>query len=133
MKYLLDTDTCIFWLRGWPAVRERMASIEPDSLNISVITLAELRYGAECSRRPAVNHQAIDGFLPFVAILSVDVTVAHTFSEVKARLRRDGKLIEDFDLINAATALVNRQTLVTNNTGHFDRIEGLELDNWVAS
>lgn len=133
MKYLLDTDICIYWPRGRPAVRERLARVEPDLLSISVITLAELRFGAESSQRPAANHQAIDNFLPYVTILSLDVPVARTFSEVKARLRQQGNPIEDFDLLNAATALANELTFVTNNTTHFSRIKGLPIENWAAN
>jgi predicted nucleic acid-binding protein len=63
MKLLLDTDTSVFWLRGHSPVRERMTQVDPQTIAISVITLAELRYGAAYSARPADNHQAIDDFI----------------------------------------------------------------------
>jgi tRNA(fMet)-specific endonuclease VapC len=130
MKFLLDTDTCVFWLRGRPAVQARLAAVDPDALHISVVTLAELRYGADCSAQPDANHQAIDDFVSGVAVLAVDADIARVFGKIKAQLRRQGNLIEDFDLLLAATALVNDLTLVTNNTAHFDRVGGLILDNW---
>ena len=130
MKLLLDTDTCVFWLRGRPAVQARLAAVDPDALHISVVTLAELRYGADCSAQPDANHQAIDDFVSGVAVLAVDANTARAFGEVKAQLRRQGKLIEDFDLLLAATALANGLTLVTNNSAHFGRVAGLILDNW---
>ena len=98
--------------------------------SISVVTLAELRYGADCSAQPDANHQAIDDFLSGVAVLAVDADIARAFGEIKARLRRQGNLIEDFDLLLAATALTNDLTLVTNNSAHFGRVAGLILDNW---
>jgi tRNA(fMet)-specific endonuclease VapC len=133
MKFLLDTDTCVFWLRGQAAVQARLAAVDPEALSISVITLAELRYGADCSAQPDTNHQAIDDFLSGVAVLTVDADIARTFGEVKAQLRRQGNLIEDFDLLLAATALANGLTLVTNNTAHFGRVGGLTLDNWAQT
>ena len=63
MKFLLDTDTCVFWLRGYASVRDHLAAVGPEVIAISVITLAELRYGAACSARPASNHQAVDDFI----------------------------------------------------------------------
>jgi len=95
-----------------------------------VITLAELRYGADCSAQPTANHQAIDDFLSGVAVLVVDADIARAFGEIKAQLRRQGNLIEDFDLLLAATAFANGLTLITNNSAHFGRVAGLILDNW---
>ena len=108
-----------------------MAAVGADALSISVITLAKLRYGAECSAQPAANHRAIDDFVSGITVLGVDTDIARLFGETKAQLRRQGNLIEDFDLLLAATALSNGLTLVTNNTTHFDRVPGLTLDNWV--
>ena len=133
MTFLLDTDTCVFWLRGRPAVHARLAAVDPEALSISVITLAELRYGAACSTQPEPNHQAIDDFVSGVAVLTVDADIARAFGRIKAQLRRQGNLIEDFDLLLAATALANDMTLITNNTAHFDRVGGLTFDNWAQT
>ena len=133
MTFLLDTDTCVFWLRGQPAVHVRLAAVGPERLSISVITLAELGYGAECSAQPTANHQAIDDFVSGLTVLEVDANIARTFGEVKAQLRRQSNLIEDFDLLLAATALVHGSTLVTNNLSHFRRVDGLALDNWAQA
>ena len=133
MMFLLDTDTCVFWLRGRAAVHARLAAVGPEALNISAVTLAELRYGADCSAQPDANHRAIDDFISGIAVLAVDAYTARGFGEIKAQLRRQGNLIEDFDLLLAATALANDLTLVTNNTAHFGRVEGLTLDNWAQT
>ncbi len=63
MKYLLDTDTCVFGLRGRASVRDRLAAVSPEETALSIITLAELRYGASCSTHPEANHRAIDDFV----------------------------------------------------------------------
>lgn len=130
MTYLLDTDTCVYWLRGRPSVHARLAAAGPAELAISAITLAELRYGADCSTQPDANHQAIDDFASGLAVLGVDADIARRFGQIKAVLRRQGNLIEDFDLLLAATALAFDLILVSNNTGHFDRVAGLTIENW---
>ena len=131
MKFLLDTDTCVWALRGRASVRNHLTEAGPEETAISVVALAELRYGANCSAKPQGNHQAIDDFTSGVAVLGVDIEVARVFGEIKAQLRQAGKLIEDLDLMIAATACVYDLTLVTSNAGHFDRIPGLRLENWV--
>jgi tRNA(fMet)-specific endonuclease VapC len=133
MRFLLDTDTCVFWLRGRAAVHARLAAVGPEALSISAVTLAELRYGADCSVQPDANHRAIDDFISGIAVLAVDADVARAFGEIKAQLRRQGNLIEDFDLLLAATALINGLTLVINNATHFGRVAGLLLDNWMQT
>lgn len=130
MTHLLDTDICVYWLRGQPAVHRWLAAVGPEAISISTITLAELYYGAECSLRAVENHQAIDDFSSGVHLLGVSSDVARTFGEIKAQLRRQGGLIEDFDLVLAATALSNGLILVTNNVSHFARIAGLTVENW---
>lgn len=130
MTFLLDSDTCVFWLRGQPAVEAWLNEVSPEEIGISVITLAELHYGADCSAQRDANHQAIDDFVSGVLVLPVDGSIARVFGAIKAELRRQGNLIEDFDLLLAATALANDLTLVTNNTGHFERVPGLTLSNW---
>jgi len=90
----------------------------PEETAVSVVALAELRYGANCSAKPQGNHQAIDDFASGLAVLGVDPEVARVFGEIKAQLRQAGKLIEDLDLMIAATACVYDLTLVTSNTGH---------------
>ena len=131
MKYLLDTDTCIFALRASGSLRERFGALDPASIAVSVVTLAELRYSASCSARPEANHRAIDDFANGVPVLGLDEEAARTFGEIKARLRNRGALIDDLDLLIAATAHRYRLTLVTHNIQHFARIDGLQLEDWV--
>jgi tRNA(fMet)-specific endonuclease VapC len=133
MKFLLDTDTCVFWLRGCALVRDRLAAVGPEVIAVSVMTLAELRYGAECSAQPANNHQAIDDFISTLTVLWIDPEIARTFGEIKARLRKQGMLLEDSDVVVAATACVYGLTLVTNNEDHFSRVPSLRLENWAQT
>jgi tRNA(fMet)-specific endonuclease VapC len=130
VRFLLDTDTCVFWLRGLEGVRNRLSVVGPGETGVSVITVAELRYGAACSARPETNHQAIDDFLDGIPVLGVDLESTRVFGDVKAGLRKQGMLLDDFDLAIAATALAHSLTLVTGNLEHFGRIPHLSLENW---
>jgi tRNA(fMet)-specific endonuclease VapC len=131
MKYLLDTDTCVFWLRGRTRVRERLSAIDREEIGISVITLAELRYGASCAAERKKHHQALDNLINDLAVVGVNEEVTRTFGDIKAELRERRELIEDFDLLIASTAITYGLTLVTNNTKHFERISNLSIENWV--
>lgn len=131
VQFLLDTDTCVYWLRGHEAVRQRVIAFGPTALSISIVTLAELRYGAACSAQPEANHQAIDAFTTAITVVGIDAAIARRFGDIKADLRRQGLLIEDSDLLIGATTLALGLTLVTNNMDHFRRIPGLSLANWI--
>jgi tRNA(fMet)-specific endonuclease VapC len=130
MKFLLDTDTCVFWLRGRPSVRERLLAVGVENVGVSVTTLAELRYGAACSAQAEANQQAVDNLISGLALVGIGPEACRIFGDLKAALRTRGQLIEDFDLLIAATALAHGLTLVTSNTDHFNRIPGLALENW---
>lgn len=131
MTFLLDTDTCVFALRGLQGVRDRLYAADADTVAISVITLAELHYGADCSTSPKANHQAVDDFANGIVVLGLDEWIVRLFGEFKAQLRRRGALIDDFDLLIAATAHRHQFTLVTHNLDHFGRLPELLLEDWV--
>ncbi len=131
MRFLLDSDICVFWRRGRASVQEHLLAVKPEAIAISAITLAELRYGADCSNQPDGNHEAIDDFISAITVLGTESTIARHFGKIKAPLRQQGLLLEDFDLLIAATALAHNLVLVTNNTKHFRRIPNLRLENWV--
>ena len=133
MRYLLDTDTCVFALRGSESVRERLSAVDPEAVAISVVTLADLRYGAACSAKPEANHQVIDDFISGVIVLGLDDEIACAFGGFKAQLRKQGSLIDDFDLLIAATAHRYRLILITHNLEHFHRIPGLRTEDWVLT
>ena len=130
MNYLLDTDTCVYALRGRASVREHLITAGPSEVAISIVTLAELRYGAACSARPDDNHRAIDDFAQGISLLGIDPAITRVYGDFKASLRATGELLEDFDLLIGATASSLKLTLVTNNLDHFRRITGLRLETW---
>jgi len=130
LQYMLDTDTVSFALRGFGGVSTRLLEHKPSEICMSVITLAELRYGAD-RRSSRKLHAIIDAFAAGVTVVSFDEAVAAQFGSVAATLVRQGTPIGDFDALIAAHALALDLTLVTNNTKHFSRVDGLRIDNWV--
>jgi predicted nucleic acid-binding protein len=133
MRYLLDTDTCVFALRGNTAVRRSVDATDPEEIAISIVTLAELRYGAACSTKPGENHQVIDDFISGLLILGLDRETADVFGEFKSQLRKHGALIDDLDLLIAATAYRYGMTVITHNRDHFARLRELSVDDWVRT
>ena len=130
MTYLLDTDTCIYWLRNRQSVRERVREVGWNQISICVITVAELYYGAYNSNRVTENLARAEFFIQNLPVLPLNDTALRRFGELKAELRRTGQPIADFDLLIASVALAESYILVTNNTRHYDRIPELQLENW---
>lgn len=129
MKYLLDTNICIYFLKGRFGLLEKFDKIGFENLYISEITIAELKFGAAKSNRPSKNKVVIDEivnrFKQIPIYSSLDI-----FAEEKARLRKDGNIVDDFDLLIGATAIANEMVLITNNKKHFDRLRNIKIENW---
>jgi tRNA(fMet)-specific endonuclease VapC len=131
MRYLLDTDICIYIARQKPAsVAVRLDHLRPGDARISVITLLELVYGACRSKRYAENLARVQEFERAVPALPLETGVAEFYGKLRADLEGKGLIIGAYDLLIAAHALSLGLTLVTNNVGEFSRVEGLQIENW---
>ena len=128
--YLLDTDTIIYNLRGNDAVKNNLHRHIDDPMMISIITLMELYYGAYKSEKVAGNLAKVKRLETAFEIISTGKESAEIFGVLKAALEKAGTRLDDFDLIIASCAMAHNLTLVTNNVGHFKRIEGLKITNW---
>ncbi|MEP0753671.1 type II toxin-antitoxin system VapC family toxin [Trichocoleus sp. Lan] len=131
MNYLLDTDICIYWLNGRQSVRDRLLAVGWGEIGICVITAAELYYGAYNSNRVVENLARAEIFIQQLPVLPLNDTALRCFGEFKAEFRRIGRPVADFDLLIASVALAEGYILVTNNTRHYERIPGLQLENWI--
>lgn len=130
MQYLLDTNICIFFLRGMLNFDEIIRQKGLDNCFISELTVFELKYGAENSDNPKRSHQAVDKFVNGLTVIPI-FGVVNEYAETKVYLRKSGTPLHDeFDLIIGVTALVNELTLVTDNTKDFRFIKNLKLENW---
>ena len=130
--YLLDTNILIHFLKGNSIIKENMSRAGLEKLAICEVSLAELYYGAYYSQRPQKNLAIVDKIRHCLPVLSLEEEATRFFGKIKSTLRRQGNLIEDFDILLAAVALAHELILVTNNIKHFDRIEELRLENWLS-
>lgn len=130
MKYMLDTNICIYLINHRPAhVRQHFEAHPIGDIGISVITACELAYGVSKSRS-ARNRAALETFLLPLDIAAFDDTAVWRYAALRAELERSGQPIGALDTQIAAHALTLGCTLVTNNTSEFARIGGLALENW---
>ena len=132
MKYMLDTNICIYAIKNKP---EKVLNTLKEKLNdgicISAITLAELAHGVEKSAARDKNRAALLRFLSILTVLPFDDLAAAEYGEVCADLQRKGMPIGTMDMLIAAHAKTEGLIVVTNNTREFERVEGLTLENWV--
>ena len=128
-KYLIDTNICIYFIKGKYALDKKFEKINPDNCFISEITLAELKFGVENSQRVAHNQKTLDIFLSGIKILPIFHSL-DLYAREKARLRKAGISVDDFDLLIGATAVTNGLIMVTNNLLHFNYIKGIILEDW---
>lgn len=128
--YLLDTDTIIYSLKGIPAIVENMRAHAADPKAISVITYGELVYGAEKSQKISQNLAKVHRIREIFPVIELSCSIMDTFGSLKAELGRNGEVVDDFDLIIAATAITMGYSVVSNNEKHFSKIHDLSLENW---
>ena len=130
MKFLLDTDTCIYALKQNLAVLKNLLARAPEDILVSVITEAELRTGAAKSSSAAKTLRLVENFLRPIAILEFTSSDAASYAHVRARLERAGTPIGPLDTLIAAQAVVRKLVLVSNNRREFGRVAGLHIQNW---
>ena len=133
MIYLLDTDTIVYWLNGNRVIAQKATVAGQTNVALSTVSQAELYYGAYNSIRVEQNVTAIQRLTQTIALLPFDEAAAQRFGQIKARLKQQGQIILDADVMIASIALAHDLTLVTNNTKHFSRIPDLALENWTEA
>jgi tRNA(fMet)-specific endonuclease VapC len=129
VKYLLDTDTVSYALRGMGDVAARLRAVRPSEVGISAITLAELRFGAD-RKGSRKLHASIDAFGRAIAVAPFDDEAAAEFGRLGSLLAERGTPIGEMDVLIAAHAVTLKAVLVTNNVRHFSRVPGLAVENW---
>ncbi|MED9800452.1 MAG: type II toxin-antitoxin system VapC family toxin [Prevotella sp.] len=132
-QYLLDTNICIFLLRGQYDVDKKIDEVGLENCHISEITMAELKYGAELGRKKGIKQRAqgLDSFLSSIQILPISNAIDLYASE-KARLRLAGTPADDdFDLLIGCTAIANDLIMVTENIKDFKNFSNIKLENWI--
>ncbi len=130
MKYLLDSNICIHFLRGKYRVNEKLGKIGFNDCAISEITLAELVYGAENSDNPDRSNEIVDRFVSQLKIIPIFDCIS-LYGKEKTKLRKSGILISDFDLLIGCTAVEKGLIMVTENVREFERISNIKIENWI--
>jgi len=131
MKYMLDTNICIYIIRKHPPeVLKHFCQLYIGDIGISSITLAELNYGVKKSLHKKQNLEALHAFIAPLEIVDFDAHAADCYGAIRAELEKIGKPIGSLDFMIAAHAQSLNIILVTNNTKEFSRVKGLAIENW---
>ncbi len=131
MKYYLDTNICIYFLKGKNEnVRIKLLEKHPDEIKICSIVHAELLLGAEKSIKKEETLKKVQEFLFPFEIVAFGEPESISYSKIRAKLEREGKIIGPNDLLIAATVLANDGILITNNVDEYRRVENLKIENW---
>jgi len=129
-KFILDTDTCIYWLKGNENIERSVVKHGLGNIFITVITECELFYGAYKSMKKDRNLAIVRELKTRIKTLHTVSGISSLYGKIKAELESNGRTPDDADLLIASIALLNNTTLVTNNIEHFKRINGLKIENW---
>lgn len=133
VRYLLDTNICIYIAKhNPPAVRARFERHAANELAMSVVTLGELRHGAEKSQAREKALATLNRLEASIQVAPLTETVGEHYGQIRAALETRGQIIGNNDLWIAAHARAEGWILVTNNESEFKRVEGLQLENWVS-
>ena len=130
-KYLLDTNICIYFLKGQFNLHQKIEDAGTENCFVSEITIAELKYGVENSNQIAKNRETLEKFQNKFTILPI-YTAIDIYAKEKARLKKKGKMLDDFDLLIGATAISNNLILATRNVSDFDRLDSIKIDDWTS-
>ena len=132
LKYMLDTNICIFTIKNKPQQVRDAFNRHPGQLCISSVSLMELIYGAEKSAIPEQNLAVVEGFSARVEVLPYDELAASHTGQLRAELARSGTPIGPYDQLIAGHARSRGLIIVTNNRREFDRVPGLRIEDWTV-
>ncbi len=133
MKYYLDTNICIYFLKAEHLeLKQKILSEKPENIKIPSIVKAELLYGAEKSQKRDINIEKISQFLFPLEVVGFNDAESIEYSKIRADLEKKGEIIGPNDLIIAAIVSSNDGIIVTNNKKEFEKVKGLKVDNWVS-
>lgn len=132
MKYLIDTNICIYIMNhSPPEVIQKFKDVKVGEIGISTISVSELSYGVAKSKSQQQNEKRLEEFLVPFEILPYDEKASKYYGLIRSQLEAQGNVIGPLDMLIAAHALSENLVLVTNNEKEFNRIETLKVDNWV--
>ena len=131
MKYLLDTNMCIFLMKNNISVVNKYKKNKKRGIAISSITAAELYFGVYNSANPIKNGENLAKFLIGLKILDFDSGASMEYGNLRAILWKKGIPIGPLDMLIAAHAKARELIVVTNNVREFKCIDGLVIEDWL--
>jgi tRNA(fMet)-specific endonuclease VapC len=131
-KYLLDTNICVYFLNGKFNLDQKIDKAGFENCCVSEITIAELKYGVEKSTQKERNRKTLETFQDKFDVIPI-FPALDIYAKEKSRLKTKGKILDDFDLLIGASAIFNNLTLVTRNVSDFDRLSGIQIEDWTAT
>jgi tRNA(fMet)-specific endonuclease VapC len=133
LKYMLDTNICIFTVKNRPAHMREVFNRHHGQMCISAVSLMELIYGAEKSASPERNLAVVEGFAARLDVLPYDEIAASHTGQLRAELAKSGTPIGPYDQMIAGHARSRGLIVVTSNRREFDRVPGLRVEDWATS
>ena len=130
MKYLLDTNTLIYYFKGLGNVKERLLVCQPSEIVLSSVVYYELQVGILKSTSPQKRIAQLAILKNQVSWVDFDEKSAEATAQIRVELERIGKPIGSYDVQIAGMAMANDLILVTHNTGEFGRVSDLKLEDW---
>ena len=130
MKYVLDTNTLIYFFKGVGNVKNRLLSVPPSEILLPAIVLFELELGIAKSSSPRKRISQLKDFTALVNVIPFGPAEAKAAAQIRAKLEKKGIPIGPYDVLIAACAKANNLILVTHNLKEFKRIEGLQVEDW---
>ncbi|TKK71769.1 type II toxin-antitoxin system VapC family toxin [Ilyomonas limi] len=130
-KYLLDTNICIYFIKGQFELNKKIAEVGEQNCFISEMTVAELKYGIENSKTVEAMRKVVEAFIPKFLVVPIYNSL-DIYAKEKAKLRKQGLVIDDFDILIGATAVANDMIMVTNNVAHLSRLDNIVIEDWTA-
>lgn len=131
MKYLLDTSTVSDFVKGQPGVMARIKALSPKQIVVSALTRMEIDYGlALNSERARKLAPMLDAFFSVVGTVPFEEADAQATAAIRAALKIQGQPIGAYDVMIAGTGVARGLIVVTSNVGEFNRVSGLQVENW---
>ena len=128
-QYLLDTNICIFFLKGQYDLANKISEVGEENCFISEVTVAEMKFGVENSKKIEMMRPIIEAFIPKFAFIPIYDSL-DIYAKEKSRLRKQGIMLDDFDILIGATAVNHKMIMVTNNVAHLNRLENIVIEDW---
>lgn len=131
MKYILDTNSIIYWIKGVGNFENKINQLcEENIITTTVITICEIYYGIEKSKKKEENIKNLQEIIEKIGFENIGEKTPEIYGKIKFNLQSKGVILDDFDLLVASICIEQNAILVTNNIKHFERVEKLKIENW---